>query len=57
VKPRLMSAGADCSQIAFIDDSECGLTLNDVRIEDAIKETKARLLVLDPLQADFRRWQ
>ena len=51
LKPRLVSAGADCAQIAFIDDSECGLTLNDVRIEDAIKETKARLLVLDPLQA------
>ena len=46
-----MSAGADCSQIAFIDESECGLTLNDVRIENAIKATKARLLVLDPLQA------
>lgn len=51
LKPRLMSAGADCSQIAFIDESECGLTLNDARIENAIKETKARLLVLDPLQA------
>ena len=51
LKPRLMSAGADCSRIAFIDESECGLTLNDVRIENAIKETKARLLVLDPLQA------
>ncbi len=51
LKPRLMSAGADCSQIAFIDESEYGLTLNDARIEDAIKKTKARLLVLDPLQA------
>lgn len=51
LKPRLMSAGADCSRIAFIDESECGLTLNDVRIENAIKATKARLLVLDPLQA------
>lgn len=51
LKPRLMSAGANCSRIAFIDESEYGLTLNDVRIENAIKETKARLLVLDPLQA------
>jgi DNA repair protein RadA/Sms len=51
LKPRLMSAGADCAQIAFIDESEYGLTLNDARIEDAINETKARLLVLDPLQA------
>ena len=49
LKPRLVSAGADCARIAFIDDSERGLTLNDVRIEDAINETQARLLVLDPL--------
>lgn len=50
LKPRLMSAGADCSRIAYIDESECGLTLNDVRIEDAVRDTGARLLVLDPLQ-------
>jgi len=26
LKPRLVSAGADCSQIAFIDETETGLT-------------------------------
>jgi hypothetical protein len=51
LKPRLISAGADCSQIAFIDESEDGLTLNDRRIESAINETGARMLVFDPLQA------
>jgi len=51
LKPRLVSAGADCTRIAFIDESESGLTLNDHRIEDAIIETGARLVVLDPLQA------
>jgi hypothetical protein len=51
LKPRLVSAGADCSKIAFIDDSVSGLSLNDKRIENAIKETGARLMVLDPLQA------
>lgn len=51
LKPRLVSAGADCSRIAFIDESESGLTLNDRRIEGAIIETGARLVVLDPLQA------
>lgn len=51
LKPRLVSAGADCSQIAFIDESELGLTLNDRRIENAINETGARMLVFDPLQA------
>jgi len=51
IKPRLISAGADCSNIAFIDESIQQLTLNDVRIENAIKETDARLVVIDPLQA------
>jgi RecA-family ATPase len=51
LKPRLVSAGADCSRIAFIDESESGLTLSDTRIEDAIRETGAQMVVLDPLQA------
>lgn len=51
LKPRLVSAGADCSRIAFVDESEYGLKLNDHRIENAIREAGARLLVLDPLQA------
>jgi hypothetical protein len=51
LKPRMVGAGADCSRIAFIDESESGLTLNDRRIEDAITETGARLVVIDPLQA------
>ena len=51
IKPRLMSAGADCSKIAFIDEGEETLTLNDPRIESAINKMGARLLVLDPLQA------
>jgi len=61
VKPRLTDAGADCSHIAFVDDSTEPLTLDDNRIEQAINQTRARLLVLDPLQAfvgtnaDFNR--
>jgi len=51
LKPRLMIAGADCSKIAFIDDSEAGLSISDYRIEAAIERINARLLVLDPLQA------
>lgn len=51
IKPRLISAGADCTQVAFIDETEQGLTLNDARIENAIKETGARMMVIDPLQA------
>ena len=48
--PRLISAGADCSKIACIDESESGLTLGHPRIESAIRETGARLMFLDPLQ-------
>lgn len=51
LKPRLLSANADCSYIAFIDESEYGLTLSDSIIESAIHELGARLLVFDPLQA------
>jgi len=51
IKPRLVSAGADCSRIAFIDETERGFTLNDARIESAIRETGTRLMVIDPLQA------
>lgn len=51
VKPRLLAAGADCSMIAYIIDEECPLTLEDGRIEKAIRETHARLFILDPLQA------
>jgi len=51
VKPRLMNAGANCSNIAFIDDGDYPLTLGDERLEQAVIESKARLLVLDPLQA------
>ena len=51
IKPRLVSAGADCSRIAFIDETEKELTLNDERIEKAIRDSGARLMVIDPLQA------
>ena len=51
VKPRLLAAGADCSRIAYIVDEDSPLTLEDSRIEKVIQETKARLFILDPLQA------
>jgi len=51
IKPRLVAAGADCNRIAFIADYDEQLTLEDDRIEQALKETKARLLIIDPLQA------
>lgn len=51
VKPRLEEAGADCDYILVIDDSEKFLTMNDDRLEKAIEKTKAKVLILDPIQA------
>lgn len=52
IKPRLIEAGADCSKIAFIDPEEGRpLSLGDSRFERAIRETGAKLLIIDPLQA------
>ena len=51
IKPRLVAAGADCSQIAFIDESAHGLSLCSDRLESAIKEIGAQMMVIDPLQA------
>lgn len=51
VKPRLLSAEADLDRVLVIDDSESPLTLSDGRIESAIRENHARLVIIDPLQA------
>lgn len=50
IKPRLLKANADCSRVLVIDDRDVPLTMLDVRLEQAIAETKARLVVLDPIQ-------
>lgn len=50
IKPRLLSAGADCSRVMVIDDNDRALTMMDARLEEAIIQTKARLVVLDPIQ-------
>ena len=51
VKPRLIEAGADLDRVLVIDDSEAQLTLSDERIEKAIVENNARLVIIDPIQA------
>lgn len=51
VKPRLELAGANCERIAVIDESEKSLSMIDERLEEAIVRTRARLLILDPIQA------
>ena len=51
IKPRLEKAGADCTKIRVIDESEKVLSMSDVRLEQAIIETKAKFIILDPIQA------
>lgn len=51
IKPRLESAEADCTQIKVIDESEAALSMLDERIEKAIIEVGARVVILDPIQA------
>ena len=51
VKPRLIEVGADLDRVLVIDDSDVQLTLSDERIEKAIIESNARLVIIDPIQA------
>ena len=51
VKPRLEKAGADCERIVVIDESDKALSMADERLEGAIIQTGARMLILDPIQA------
>lgn len=51
VKPRLLSAEANLERVLVIDDADNPLTLADERIENAIRENNARLVIIDPLQA------
>lgn len=51
IKPRLLSGNADCTKIKVIDESEAALTMLDERVEQAIAETGARVIILDPMQA------
>lgn len=51
IKLRLEKAGADCSMIRVIDETDKELSMTDDRLEQAIIETGARLIILDPIQA------
>lgn len=56
VKPRLEAAGADCSKVLVIDESEQGLSMSDLRIEEAIKQTGAKLVILGPYPSISWLW-
>jgi len=48
IKPRLAACGADCSKICFAEPDG---TLSAESLENAIRETNTKYVVLDPLQA------
>ena len=50
IKPRLMEAGADEDRVLNIVEDTFSLTLLDERIEAAIVQTGAKLMILDPVQ-------
>ena len=54
IRPRLENFGADCDMIHNIDDDDEALSFTDERIEQTIIQTKARVCILDPVQAYFR---
>lgn len=51
IKPRLTAAGADCANVAFLDEETDWVTLNDDKLRRAIADFNAKLLVIDPVQA------
>ena len=53
VKPRLMEAEADLDRVLVIDEAKRELTLSDERIEKAIVQNGARLIILAPYR---RTW-
>ncbi len=51
IKPRLENHKANCDNVCFIEKDNGLLYMDDDSIEKAIIESKAKLLVLDPIQA------
>ena len=51
IKPRLLESKADLQKIYTIDETDFPLSMLDHRIGEAIQDTQAQLMILDPLQA------
>ncbi len=49
--PRYIRAGGDRTKLAYSGELEQHLTLNEKELYEIIKETSARLLIIDPLQS------
>ena len=51
IKPRLLESKADLQKIYTIDETDFPLSMLDHRIGEAIRDTHAQLMILDPMQA------
>ena len=51
IKPRLKAAGAECRNVAFVNEETVFLTLDDEMLRRAIADFNAKLIVIDPVQA------
>lgn len=51
IVPRFLRSGGDPEKLLFINEKEKFLSFSDERILAALEQTKARLLILDPLSA------
>ena len=51
IVPRFLQSGGDPERLLFINETEKFLSFSDERILAALEQTKARLLILDPLSA------
>jgi len=51
VVPRFIKAGGNRDRLIFIKEDQSPLTFADERIGDGIRETGAKLLILDPLSS------
>lgn len=51
IVPRMKACGTDLNMVAYIDETEDVLSMGDERIEHVLEETRARLIILDPIQA------
>lgn len=51
IVPRFINAGGDPDKLLFINEERKFLTFSDERLIRAIKETNAKLIILDPLSA------
>lgn len=51
IVPRFIQAGGDRNRLLFISEKEQYLSFSDERLLEAIRQTKTKLIILDPLSA------